>query len=141
VIKVHRGDPAASPDEDLVDHPRWLDAREAEIEALRTERQPSVVDAEAVQHRGMQVVGRRGPLHHVVGKLIRPPERDAGLDPAAGQRLLLGDRFPLPDSPGYHAFRHWYGWEPVPVERRLGIPAWKVADLHEGRSDPCEEMV
>jgi hypothetical protein len=29
----------------------------------------------------------------------------------------------------------------VPVERRLGIPAWKVADLHEGRSDPCEDMV
>ena len=51
------------------------------------------------------------------------------------------DRFPLPDSPGYHAFRHWYGWEPVPVERRLGIPAWKVADLHEGRSDPCEDLV
>ena len=31
------------------------------------------------------------------------------------------DRFPVPDSPGYHAFRHWYGWDPVPVERRLGI--------------------
>ena len=58
----------------------------------------------------------------------------------AGWRDVF-DRFPLPDSPGYHAFRHWYGWDPVPVERRLGIPAWKVADLHEGRSDPCEEMV
>jgi hypothetical protein len=51
------------------------------------------------------------------------------------------DRFPLPDSPGYHAFRHWYGWEPVPVQKRLGTPPWKVADLHEGRADGCEEMV
>ena len=58
----------------------------------------------------------------------------------AGWRDVF-DRFPVPDSPGYHAFRHWYGWDPVPVERRLGIPAWKVADLHEGRSDSCEEMV
>lgn len=48
------------------------------------------------------------------------------------------DRFPLPDSPGYHAFRHWYGWEPVPMQRRLRIPPWKAADLHEGRVDLCE---
>ena len=58
----------------------------------------------------------------------------------AGWRDVF-DRFPVPDSPGYHAFRHWYGWDPVPVERRLGIPAWKVADLHASRSDPGEEMV
>jgi hypothetical protein len=58
----------------------------------------------------------------------------------AGWRDVF-DRFPLPDSPGYHAFRRWYGWEPVPVRQRLGIPPWKVADLHEGRVDPCEEMV
>ena len=51
------------------------------------------------------------------------------------------DRFPLPDSPGYHAFRHWYGWEPVPMQRRLRIPPWKAADLHEGRADLCEDMV
>ena len=59
------------------------------------------------------------------------------------QRFLeeIFDRFPLPDSPGYHAFRHWYGWEPVPVQKRLGTPPWKVADLHEGRADGCEEMV
>jgi len=51
------------------------------------------------------------------------------------------DRFPIPDSPGYHAFRHWYRWEPVPIERRLGIPAWKVSDMREGRIDPCEDWV
>jgi hypothetical protein len=27
------------------------------------------------------------------------------------------------------------------VQQRLGIPPWKVADLHEGRIDPCEELV
>jgi len=51
------------------------------------------------------------------------------------------DRFPLADSPGYHAFRHWYGWDPVPVQQRLGIPYWKAADLREGRVDLCEDMV
>lgn len=58
----------------------------------------------------------------------------------AGWRDVRGG-FPLADSPGYRAFRHWYGCEPVPGERCLGIPAWKVADLHDGRSDMCEEMV
>lgn len=51
------------------------------------------------------------------------------------------DRFPLADSPGYHTFRHWYGWEPVKPERRLGPPAWKLSDLREGRGDPCENLV
>ncbi len=58
----------------------------------------------------------------------------------AGWRDVF-DRFPLPDSPGYHAFRHWYGWEPVPVQRRLGIAPWKSSDLQEGRTDPCEDLV
>jgi hypothetical protein len=58
----------------------------------------------------------------------------------AGCREVF-DRFPLPDSPRYHTFRQWYGWEPVPVERRPGIPAWKAADQREGRVDPCEDMV
>jgi hypothetical protein len=58
----------------------------------------------------------------------------------AGWRDVF-DRFPLLDSPVYHTFRRWYGWEPLPVQQRLGIPPWKVADLHEGRIDPCEEMV
>jgi hypothetical protein len=29
----------------------------------------------------------------------------------------------------------------VPVQQRLGSPAWKVADLHEGRIDPGEGML
>jgi hypothetical protein len=51
------------------------------------------------------------------------------------------DRFPMLDSPGWHTFRSWYGWEPVPHTQRLGTPAWKGDDLREGRTDPCEEMV
>ena len=51
------------------------------------------------------------------------------------------DRFPIADSPGYHTFRHWYGWEPVAIEQRLGLPHWKEADMREGRTDPCEDWV
>lgn len=51
------------------------------------------------------------------------------------------DRFPIADSPGYHTFRQWYRWNPVTPEKRLGLPAWKIDDLREGRTDPCEEMV
>ncbi|HUF60518.1 MAG TPA: hypothetical protein VMN36_00455 [Verrucomicrobiales bacterium] len=51
------------------------------------------------------------------------------------------DRFPLPDSPGYHTFRSRYRWEPVPRGTH-GLPAhWKMADEREGRIDPCEDMV
>ena len=53
----------------------------------------------------------------------------------------LFDRFPLADSPGYHTFRQWFGWPPVPRAKRPGLPAWKIADLREGRIDPCEELV
>jgi hypothetical protein len=49
----------------------------------------------------------------------------------------LFDRFPFADSPGYHRFRHWFGWEPVAREKNPGLPAWKIADLR----DPCEELV
>ncbi len=51
------------------------------------------------------------------------------------------DRFPIADSPAYHTFRHWFRWEPVLHEKRLGLPPWKIADLREGRIDLCEEMV
>jgi hypothetical protein len=54
------------------------------------------------------------------------------------------DRFPIPTSPGYHAFRMKYGWEPVaPVP---GLPAPTPLYVHldrlEGRdADPCEKMI
>jgi hypothetical protein len=30
------------------------------------------------------------------------------------------DRFPCATSPGYHAFRAWFGWEPVPATASVG---------------------
>ena len=51
------------------------------------------------------------------------------------------DRFPIADSPAYHTFRHWYRWEPTTRGTCRIMPDWKAADLREGRTDPCEEMV
>ncbi len=51
------------------------------------------------------------------------------------------DRFPLPDSPGYHTFRSRYRWEPAPHGSHGLIPDWKAQDMREGRHDPCEDMV
>lgn len=51
------------------------------------------------------------------------------------------DRFQLCHSAGYHAFRAYYGWEPVPRESSSQLPSWKASDLAEGRIDPCEEWV
>jgi hypothetical protein len=51
------------------------------------------------------------------------------------------DRYPIPDSPAYHTFRKWYGWNQIRPEKRLGLPSWKIADLREGRSDPCEGLI
>ena len=49
--------------------------------------------------------------------------------------------FPLPHSPAYHTFRAWYGWEPVPRGRCGLVPPWRVQDMCEGRTDPCEDRV
>jgi len=64
-------------------------------------------------------------------------------------KLLSGwkdvfDRFPIPTSPGYHAFRAWFGWEPVPYPVGLptALPAYIHLDRLEGREDdPCASMV
>jgi hypothetical protein len=72
---------------------------------------------------------------------------DFGIFPEPDDWLLFAgwrevfDRFPLPHSPAYHTFRTRYGWPAV--QRRIhGLtPAWKAADLREGREDPCEHMV
>jgi hypothetical protein len=69
---------------------------------------------------------------------IFPEETDWEL--FAGWKEVF-DRFPMTDSPGWHTFRSWYGWEPAPHTQRLGAPVWKEEDLREGRTDPCEEMV
>lgn len=54
------------------------------------------------------------------------------------------DRFPISTSPAYHAFRAWFGWEPIPYP--VGLPAPTPLYVHldrlEGRGeDPCEGMI
>jgi len=54
------------------------------------------------------------------------------------------DRFPLAISPAYHAFRAWFGWEPVAVPSGLTgpMPYYVRLDRLEGRPpDPCENMI
>lgn len=51
------------------------------------------------------------------------------------------DRFQLPHSPAYHTFRARFGWPEVPAGTHGLAPGWKIADLHEGREDPCKAFV
>ena len=54
------------------------------------------------------------------------------------------DRFPLPTSPGYHAFRAWFGWGAVEHIPRLPapIPLYEHLDLIEDREpDPCAALI
>ena len=58
--------------------------RQPMIAPLVAERQPPVVDAEAVQHGGVQVVDVDGIARDVVGKVVGLAVTHAGLDAAAG---------------------------------------------------------
>jgi hypothetical protein len=54
------------------------------------------------------------------------------------------DLFPIVTSPGYQAFRAWFGWPAL--ELPAGIPAatprWLHLDRLENRPpDPCERMI
>jgi len=54
------------------------------------------------------------------------------------------DRFPVPASPGYHAFRSWFGWPPVAVPANIigSTPRYTILDrLEERGADPCERMI
>ncbi|MBI4602137.1 MAG: hypothetical protein HY721_09275 [Planctomycetes bacterium] len=51
------------------------------------------------------------------------------------------DRFPLAHSPAYHAFRDFYGWEPVPQLSWLGEPGYRKLDAAEEREDGFEGWV
>lgn len=54
------------------------------------------------------------------------------------------DRFPLPTSPAYHAFRAWFGWDAVLVPAGLPppTPLYVHLDRLEGRDeDPCSSMI
>lgn len=67
------------------------------------------------------------------------PER-ADWDRFAAWRDVF-NAHPLPDSPAYHAFRTRYGWPPVPRGKCALVPPWRLQDLREGRTDPCEHAV
>ena len=58
---------------------------QAEVAALEAVGQPLVVDAEQVQHRGVQVVDVDDVLDGVVAELVGRAVGDAALDAAAGQ--------------------------------------------------------
>jgi hypothetical protein len=53
------------------------------------------------------------------------------------------DSFPLVASPAYHAFRAWFGWEPLPRPQGIAYaePLYVTLDRIEERDDPCEDMV
>ena len=60
------------------------------------------------------------------------------------RRQHVFDRFPLGTSPAYHAFRAWFGWEPVPFPCGLPgpTPVYVHLDRLEGRDeDPCATMI
>jgi hypothetical protein len=67
------------------------------------------------------------------------PER-ATIELFSGWKEIF-ERFQLPHSPAYHAFRSYYGWEPVERLTYFGEPGWLKLDRAEGREDPCESRV
>ena len=70
--------------QDRLDH-RAVHVGQAVVAALVLEGQPGVVDAQAVQDRGVQVVDVDRVLDDVVAEVVGLAVGDAGLDPAAGQ--------------------------------------------------------
>ncbi len=70
--------------QDLLDH-RAMHVGQAMVPALVLEGQPGVVDAQAVQDRGVQVVDVDGISDDVVAEVVGGAVGDPGLDAAAGQ--------------------------------------------------------
>src|SRR5205823_4674017 len=68
-----------------VGHNVAADVGEPEVAALEPVRQLGVVDPQAVQHGGVQVVDVDGVLDDVVPEVVGLAVGDAGLDAAAGQ--------------------------------------------------------
>lgn len=56
----------------------------------------------------------------------------------AGWREVF-EKFPIRDSPAYHAFCHRFGW-PSGAGRILRA-GYEVLDAREGRSDPCSGLI
>lgn len=64
---------------------------------------------------------------------LQPEEQTFAL--FAGWRGVF-DRFPIPCSPAYRAFRTIFRWPQVPCHEPIPVrPRWLVDDLAEGRDD------
>lgn len=68
------------------------------------------------------------------------PPRPATVEMMRGWRDVF-DRFPVPQSPSYHALRAWYGWPEHPREPWFSRCPWEQLDALEGREDPCVHLV
>jgi len=75
---------------------------------------------------------------------------DFGVHPDASTFALFAgwrdvfDQFPVLTSPGYHAFRSWFGWSKMDVPTGLPAmtPRWLHLDRLEGRpDDECESLI
>jgi hypothetical protein len=51
------------------------------------------------------------------------------------------DRFPIADSPSYHALRAYFRWPAVPMEPSFYAAPWETLDALEGRDDPYRDLV
>ena len=79
--------------EDVLDDVRAFDTTEACIEALELEGEGVVIDAELIEHRGVQVVNGGDLFHRRVAKIIGRAVNDAALDTCAcephGHRFVV----------------------------------------------------
>src|SRR5688572_7379294 len=64
------GEACACSNQDFAHHPRFFDAGQLEIEPLVLVGEPLVVDAELVEHRGVQVADVDGVFDRVVAHVI-----------------------------------------------------------------------
>ena len=90
-----REEPAFSR-QDRGDHVGFLDAREAVFEALELERQPLVIDSEAVQDRGMEISDVNGITNAVVPELVGFSERESATNTPPGQEHGKGSAMMIP---------------------------------------------
>ena len=61
-----------------------LDAGQAQVQSLKSDGQAAVVDAQAMQDRGVQIVNVDRVFSDVVAEVVSGPVRDARLDSSAG---------------------------------------------------------
>ena len=68
----------------VVNDPGWFDSSQALVQALELECETLVVDAQLVQHGGVQVSDCDGIVDHVVAEVVRLTIHHSALDAASG---------------------------------------------------------